>query len=333
MTTRRPLLTATFFFLLIFFLGVVGYYLLSPNASLIDAIYMTVITISTVGYGEVLTLTPGGKIFTIGLITLSFLFLAYSIKVFGETVFQGEFLTYLKTKKSRSMIQKLNKHTIICGCGRNGHEALRQLTKHGQPVVVIEKDTSVLDQLPKKILKIEGDAQDEKILQLARIKTAANLLVTLPEDAANLYVVLAARELAPGLKIISRAAHQSSLKKLQFAGADHVVMPDKIGGHHMVALLLKPDLIRFLDTLSEDATMQTKIAEIALDNLSESYANKTLAELEIRNKTGCNVIGYIPPNDRAIINPKANQQIQNDGKLIVLGDGTALGVLQNMFLA
>jgi len=101
----------------------------------------------------------------------------------------------------------------------------------------------------------------------------------------------------------------------------------------MVALLLKPDLIRFLDTLSEDATMQTKIAEIALDNLSESYANKTLAELEIRNKTGCNVIGYIPPNDRAIINPKANQQIQNDGKLIVLGDGTALAVLQNMFLA
>ena len=314
-------------------MGVVGYYVLSPDASLIDAVYMSVITISTVGYGEVLTLTPAGKLFTIGFIVLSFLFLAYNIKIFGETFLQGEFLQYLKTKRTRSMIHALQGHTIICGCGRNGLEALEQLIKQHQDVVVIEKDPRVLEQLPKKVLRICGDAQDESIFMGANIQKAAHLLVTLPDDAANVYVVLAARELAPQLKIISRASQQTSLGKLQFAGADHVVMPDKIGGHHMVVLLLRPDLIRFLDTLSADATQQTKIAEFPLGKLPQTLANKTLAELKIRNQTGCNVIGYIPHDGRAIINPKAEQTLEDDGKLIVLRDTQALAELQRMFLA
>jgi voltage-gated potassium channel len=200
------------------FIGTVGYMVLSGD-TFIDALYMTVITISTVGFGLIHPLTAPEKIFTIFLIILSVSLYGYIVKVMSENMANGAFFENLKLKKMQKKIDSLSGHTIVCGYGRNGQKAVTKLQNYDQKIVIVEREESLIKAIEKdKILYVNGDATFDENLILAGVQNAGNLIVALPSDADNLFIVLTARQMNKGLTIISRASNESSYNKLKIAG-------------------------------------------------------------------------------------------------------------------
>lgn len=295
--------------------------LIDPRFSFLDALYMTINTIGTVGFREVHPLTQTGQIFTIFLIITGFGTFAFAISSLTSYVLTGEFREYYRITKNLNAIEELSGHTIICGYGRNGRQAAHVLKKHGRRFVVIEQKKEVIDTLKHKHseLVLEGDATQDDILGKAGIARASSLITTLPIDADNLFIVLSARTLNPNLIIISRASDDNSDKKLKIAGANNVIMPDKIGGAHMASLVLKPDVIEFIDHITGQGGPDINLEEILFDNLPIPLRNKTIRDLEIRNKSGANIVGFKKGNGEFVINPDPDTQLIPDGKLFVLG--------------
>lgn len=308
------------FFLVCFvsLIGVLGFRYLS-NYTWIDAIYMTVITMTTVGFSEVSPLDSTAKVFTIFLIISSVFIFAFALSVVTEYILGKNSLDLLKKKQIKNKINHMNKHVIVCGYGRNGMQAVARLKTYNMPFVVIENDPAVIAKYESEVLFIQGDANEDEVLEAAGIYKAQYLICTLPNDAVNLFVVLSARQLNASLFIITRASEISAEKKLSLAGANKVIMPDKIGGDHMASLVVIPDLITFMDKLSTDGKKNTNLEEVAIARFAGSSAMNSLRDLDLRKKTGCTIIGYITPEGNYIINPDAELSLSPKGKLIVLG--------------
>ena len=317
----RKLYFAGALLLIVVLIGTIGYMLIDPRFSFLDALYMTINTIGTVGFREVYPLTQTGQIFTIFLIITGFGTFAFAISSLTSYVLTGEFREYYRITKNLNAIEELSGHTIICGYGRNGRQAAHVLKKHGRRFVVIEQKKEVIATLKQKHseLVLEGDATQDDILEKAGIVRASSLITTLPIDADNLFIVLSARTLNPNLIIISRASDDNSDKKLKIAGANNVIMPDKIGGAHMASLVLKPDVIEFIDHITGQGGPDINLEEILFDNLPIPLRNKTIRDLEIRNKSGANIVGFKKGNGEFVINPDPDTQLIPDGKLFVLG--------------
>jgi voltage-gated potassium channel len=329
---KSPLTRALSLLLFVLLFGVFGFYWIETNYSLFDALYMTVITLSTVGYGEVGNLSDQGRTFAILFILIGFLIVAIAIRFIVEYLISGWSINALKQKKNTEMINALEGHTIVCGYGRNGRQAVTRLKRHQQAYVVIEQNEQLITDNEKEILFLKGDALKDDILLAAGIKRAKNLISALPDDADNLFVVLSARQLKPEIDIVSRVSEENNQSKLALAGANHVIMPDKIGGDYMAALLTVPDLIHFLGNLDwwKDE-ISPNVEEVDLSKVPETYHNKTLAEMDLRKRTGCNVIGYRDENGKQFINPDASLSLSTQGKLIVLGSGESIKKLNQMF--
>jgi voltage-gated potassium channel len=300
--------------------GTLGYMLIE-SFSLLDAFYMTVITIATVGYGEVHTLGTEGRIFTAFLIITSFGTFAYAVSSITRFVTDGEFNRFFKNKKLNAAIEKLSDHVIICGYGRNGRQAAHVLKKHDKRFVVIELDEKITGPITHKFsdLVLTGNATQDETLLEAGIMRASALITTLPADADNLFIVLTARYLNPTLNIISRASDDGSDTKLKIAGADNVIMPDKVGGAHMASLVMKPDVMEFIDQITVQGGDNINLEEITFDKLTATLKNKTLKDLEIRNKSGANIIGFKTAGGEYMVNPNAETQIIPHSKIFVLG--------------
>jgi voltage-gated potassium channel len=248
-------------------IGVSGYMLLSGD-SFINSLYMTVITMSTVGFSEVHPLNPAEKVFTIFLILTSITVFGYALSSFTEYIVSGQLFQQLKLKKVQKKIEKLEGHTIVCGYGRNGKQAMLKLKNYNQQVVVIERDKDNISTLDTEgIINVEGDATIDETLIKAGIEKASNLITALPSDADNLFVVLTAKQLNKNCRIISRASSDSSFGKLKIAGADNVIMPDKLGGAHMASLVVTPDLLEFVDRLAFEGESIANLEEVAINDL------------------------------------------------------------------
>ncbi len=310
--------------------GVFGYRFLS-DYSWVDAFYMTIITVTTVGFSEVRPLDPQAKVFTVFLIITSVFIFAFAISVITEYVLSRNSLQLLKKKKVKNKIRSLNNHIIICGFGRNGNQAAKRLKAYNRPFVVVERDKEVVEKYEDDILFVEGDANEDEVLAQAGIENAQYLIATMPDDAANLFVVLSAKQLNKNLFIISRASQVTSQKKLKLAGANKVIMPDKIGGDHMASLVVMPDLITFMDKLSTEGEHTTNLEEVTIETFMTKVDNHSLRDLDLRRKTGCTIIGYIEPNGNYIINPEADLKLQPQGKVIVLGRPEQIKKLNEMF--
>jgi voltage-gated potassium channel len=299
----------------------------------IDALYMTVITVSTVGFMEVKPLDLDAKIFTILLIITSVTIFGYIISAVTDYISNNKLMEEIKHKKVQKSISKLKGHTIVCGFGRNGKQAISRLRSHKQNCVLIENDPELIDEIELEgdILYIKGDATDDEALLGAGVKNAANLITTLPSDADNLYVVLSTRQLNKDCTIVSRASIDSSYKKLKVAGADNVIMPDKIGGAHMASLVITPDIIEFIDRLSIEGESSSNIEELVIEDLPEEYKNKSILDLDLRRRTGCTVIGFKTPDKEYIINPDANTILVPKSKLIVIGRPGEIKKLNELF--
>ena len=317
--------------LLITITGTAGYIVIE-GYNLLNAFYMTVITMATVGFSEVHPLSDPGKMFTAFLIITSFGTFAYAVTSITSYITDGEFKEYFKTRRLTSELEKLENHVIICGYGRNGKQAARVLKSHGQRFVVIEqKEDSVQTMLEKyPHLVIKGDSTQDEILLQAGIARARSLITTLPVDADNLFICLSARTLNPKLNIISRASDDNSDKKLKAAGADHVIMPDMVGGAHMASLVMKPDVVEFIDYIT-GVSVEINLEEITFDSLPASLQNKTIRELEIRNKSGANIIGFKTAKGEYVINPAPETLLIPNAKLFVLGTSEQIKKLKEIF--
>lgn len=300
--------------------------------SFIDALYQTIITVSTTGFREVHEFGEGEKIFTIGLILSSLIIFGYAVSSFSEYLISGQFFYQLKIKQVQKKIEALTGHTIVCGYGRNGRQALAKLDSYKQQVVIIEQDKEIIEALDRRgILNVEGDASLDETLIKAGIYRAANLITVLPSDADNLFVVLTAKQLNKQCKIISRASKETSNSKLKIAGADNVIMPDKLGGAHMAMLVVTPDVIEFVDRLTIEGDTTANLEEIAVNDLPTSYIGKTILDLDLRRKSGCTVIGYKSPEQEYVINPDASLTLTADANLIVLGRPEQIQKLRELF--
>lgn len=331
MSIRKKLYTAILLLIIVLTIGVSGFMLISGD-SFVDALYMTVITISTVGFGLNHPLTPEGKLFTIFLILLSVTLYGYIIKVISENIASGNFFEELKHNKMQKKIDSLHNHTIVCGYGRNGAQALTKLRKYNQESVIIERDNNRAELLEKGgNMIVHGDATDDAVLEKSGIQNAKSLIAALPSDADNLFIVLSARQMNKSLHIISRASDESSYKKLKIAGADNVIMPDKLGGDHMASLVVTPDVIEFVDMLSVEGECSSNLQEIMVDDLPKAYMSQSILDLDLRKKTGCNVIGFITNEDEYIVNPEATTKLVKGSKLIVLGRQEQIEKLRTLF--
>jgi voltage-gated potassium channel len=299
-------------------IGISGFIIIE-DYTISEAVYSTVIVLSTVGLGAIRTLSEEGRWFVTILILISIGIFAYGISVVSTFVFEGELQRYFKYRKVEKKIEGLKGHVIVCGFGRNGRQACEQLESHGQPFVAIEMNDKIISEMHEvsNLLFVEGDATKDEVLLQAGIKHANAIITTLPNDAANVFVVLTARELNPKLKIISRASEDSSERKLKRAGANNVIMPDKIGGTHMATLVTRPDVLEFLDYIT--GKINIRLEEILYSNLNDRLKGKSIRELEIRNKTGANIIGFKTDDGDYIVNPEPDTIMKPDAKLFVLG--------------
>lgn len=331
MDIKKNLYIAGLLLLVVLSIGVTGYMSIEED-SFVDALYMTVITVSTVGFGLIHELSDEGKLFTISLIFLSVFLYGYVLKVLSENIAIGTFFEELKLKRMQKKIDLLSSHTIVCGYGRNGQQAVAKLSKFKEDCVVIERGEEGIKQLDiEERNYIIGNATEDEVLEACGIERAKNLIVALPSDADNLFIVLSARQMNKELTIISRASDESSYRKLKIAGADNVIMPDKLGGEHMASLVVTPDIIEFVDMLSLEGEYSANLQEILVDELPNGYLSKSIRDLDLRKKTGCSVIGYKTIDNEYVINPEADTKLLEGSKLIVLGRPEQVALLQSLY--
>jgi voltage-gated potassium channel len=328
---RSKISTAIILLVLLLFTGIIGFKIIS-DYSWIDALYMTVITITTVGFGEVQPLDPQAKIFTIFLILTSVIIVGYALTIITEFIISKNDISELKQKKMQKKIDALSNHIVICGFGRNGKQAAKKLLTHKRSFVVVESNKEIIDKHQNEdILFVLGNANEDEVLQLSGIERAECLISALPNDSDNVFVVLSARQMNNTARIISRASNESSYSKLKLAGANNVILPDKIGGDHMASLVVVPDLLEFIDNLSIVGSSGINIEEIAVEKLYNTSNIKTIQDLDLRKKTGCNVIGYKDETGHYTINPEANQKLVPNSKVIVLGRPEQIQNLNNTY--
>ena len=241
-------------------------------------------------------------------------------------------ISELKRKKMQKKIDALSNHIVICGFGRNGQQAAKKLGTHNRTFVVVESDKEIIDKHQNEgILFVLGNANEDEVLQSAGIQRAECLISALPNDSDNVFVVLSARQMNKTIRIISRASNESSYSKLKLAGANNVILPDKIGGDHMASLVVVPDLLEFIDNLSIIGQTTINIEEIAVEKLYDTSNIKTIQDLDLRKKTGCSVIGFKDEKGHYIINPEANQKLVPNSKVIVLGRPEQIQNLNSTF--
>jgi len=329
---RSKIYTAISLLIILLVIGVIGFRFMS-HYTWVDAFYMTVITITTVGFGEVQPLDDKSKIFTIFLILNSVVIVGYALTIITEFILSKNNIEELKQKKMQKKIDALNNHIIICGFGRNGKQAATKLLAHKQPFVIIEKNKEVIEKFEDENTPfVLGNANEDEILQQAGITRASTLISALPNDADNLFVVLSARQMKSDLRIISRASQETSYEKLKLAGANNVILPDRIGGDHMASLVVVPDLIEFIDNLAIVGESNINIEEVQVEKLYDpSTVIKTIKDLDLRHKTGCTVIGFKDGNGEYIVNPEAELKLVPNSKVIVLGRPEQIQKLNTVF--
>lgn len=319
--------------LFVLLLGIIGFMALE-NYTLVEAFYMTVITISTVGFTEVRTLQTGGQLFASFLIILNIGVFAYALAVFSYFIVEGKVFKNMFTAMINQQISELENHVIVCGYGRYGREISEHFFAHNQAFVVIEENSDKIEMMRQseaKILFIEADATTDEALLAAGIKKASCFITALPGDAENVFTVLTARQLNPKLNIISRSVDSKSISKLELAGANHVITPEQIGGFYMAMLVSKPGAIEFFSFLTSKYDGDINFEEIAFEDLPEGMQYKSIKDIRLRQNSGANIIGYRNGEGRYTINPAPEIILSPGTSFIVLGDRLQLKKMNGYF--
>ena len=329
MDRTTHLIIVVLFSVLLVALGTVGYMLIE-NWSMLDSLYMTVITLSTIGYGEVHAVSQTGRIFTLVLIFLGVGFFLYVIGNVVQFLVEGRIRLVLGRLKLDKKIGQLNNHYIVCGYGRMGRALCRYLTQKNLEYVAIEKN---VDRIPVMnqdgILYISGEATAEENLLKAGLKRASNLITALGTDADNVFLVLLAKGLNPNLYVVARASQNASKMPLYTAGADIVVSPFDVGARRMAHAVLRPNVIRFLELAFADESTDIHIEEVTVSE-SSTLVDVSLQESGIRQNYDLIILSIVNQDGTMVFNPSATTRISAGGSVIAVGSSENLMKLEEI---
>jgi voltage-gated potassium channel len=299
--------------------GTVGYTLIE-GWGVLDALYMTVITMGTVGYGETRPLNDAGRLFTIGLIVMSIGIAGYSISTLAAFIVEGEFFRLIQERRMDQRIAKLTDHLILCGGGRTGRHIAEEFFRTKTPFVLIELDLEALamSQQIGDFPYLQADATEDDTLRLAGIERAKGLVAALGEDKDNVFIVLSARALNPRLRVVARVNDEANANKLIKAGADDVVSPNAIGGLRMASIMLRPAVVTFLDEMLRVPGQTLRVDEVHIEHIP-GLQGKTLGEANIPKRTGMLVMAIKSPTRGYQFNPGAGTILRAGDILIVVG--------------
>jgi len=310
-------------------IGTFGYSMVE-DWSLFDSLYMTVITLATVGFKEVQPLSDQGKLFTIVLIISGTGMIAYTLSSLLQFTLEGQLRKILGRKKLESRISKLRDHYIICGFGRIGNLICSEFHSHPLPFVVVEKESQLVERLARSgYMYVEGDATDDETLQSAGIEHAKGLITAVTSDTDNVYITLTARGLNPKLFILARASAEGSEKKLMRAGASKVISPYTIGANRMAQAILRPSVVDFIEIATTSENLELQIEEITIDPSSE-LTGKSLVDSGIRQSMGIIIVGIKLTDNEMTFNPPSYTVIEPNSVLITLGEIPAIEKLEKI---
>ena len=313
----------------IIFIGTVGFMVIE-KLSPIDALYMTIITLSTVGFREVTPLHETGKIFVIFLILFGVVITGFLVTILGQLVLEGQFNEIYGRRKMEKKISNMTNHHIIAGYGRVGRQVALEFLRKNVQFVVIEKDLgAVSDMYKDTILFLEGEATDDDVLRSAGIEKANTLISTLPDEAQNVYLTLTARFMNKDLQIIGRADYEDGVKKLKRAGANHVVTPHVLGGIRMAMATLRPNVVDFMHSTSLGESGLT-IEELRIPNES-AFSGKSLKDSNIKQEFGVTVIGIKKPDREMIVAPGPDVLLESRDILVLIGHDDGLENISKRF--
>lgn len=315
--------------LLLLSLGTGGY-MIVEGWRFLDALYMTVITLGTIGFKEVHDLSDQGKLFTMLLVVFGVSTLGYMVSSVAQLMFEGQIHRIIGRKKVEKKIDALNEHYIICGFGRIGSMICRELAANEVPFVVVEHNIEVLEHIEdNRYLWMKGDATQDDTLVKAGIQKAKGLVSVVTSDSENVYITLTARGLNPDLHILARSGEEGTELKLKRAGANKVVSPYAIGGMRMAQSILRPNVVDFIEIATASEHLDLQMEEINIPNDSD-FAGQTLVSTGIRKETGVIIVGIKKSRGHMVFNPNPQAAIDEGDTLIVLGDPASVDKLEEL---
>jgi len=324
-SSRREIMLASLALLVLFGIGTAGYMLIE-GWPWMDGLYMTFITLSTIGFQEIQTLSDVGRLFTLGIGITGIGLLTFVVARSAQLLFASD---RLRTRRIMKQIDSLSDHYIICGYGRVGQRLAEDLEQAGRSFVVIDiADEEISDLQEAGYLHVQGNAEEEAVLRQAGIERAYSLILALPEDSSNVFVALTAREMNPDLFILARTVDHDNRSKLRNAGADKVIAPSEVGADRMAQVVLRPNVDQFMEQVLHTSALGLQIDEVEV--LPEApLAGQTLAESNFRQQFKAIVIGIIDGETGSMtFNPSAAQRIRAGDILIMIGDSGAIEALR-----
>jgi voltage-gated potassium channel len=319
-TRWRRLLVALALILALTVAGTLGYHFIE-GWPLLDSLYMTIITLATVGYGETHPLNEIGRVFTIGLIVTAVGAMGYAISSLATFIIEGEFNSILQGQRMSNRIAKLENHIILCGGGATGKYVAEELAKTHTPYVLVEQDTEHLQRVLETagdIPYLQGDATRDETLLSVGIERARGLIAVLGEDKDNVFVVLSARSLNPKLRIVSRLIEEENAEKLRKAGADEIVSANAIGGLRMASVMIRPSVVSFLDQMMRVPDQTLRVDEIHTGD-APGLVGQTLIEADLKRRAGVLIVAVKSEDGQYHFNPDAHTVLNRGDVLIVIG--------------
>jgi voltage-gated potassium channel len=309
--------------------GTIGYQLIE-GWDLLDSLYMTVITVTTVGYMEVHPLSPAGRIFTMLLALGGVFWLFYSATTVIQGIVSGEIRRHLGRQRMERKLAQLQGHMIVCGFGRMGHCVCQEFAALGIPFVIVDRDAALMEgfAMPHGVA-LHGDATSDEVLKTAGVERARGLVTVAASDAANLFITMSARLLNESLHIVARAEEEGAEKKLVRAGANRVVSPYTIGGQRVAQAMLRPTVMDFLELATRGGHDELQIEEVRLHAGGE-LSGALVRDTRIRQELGIIIVAIKKPEGRMLFNPPPDARLEADDVLVALGHRDQLDRLETM---
>ncbi|PEJ33876.1 potassium channel protein [Bacillus pseudomycoides] len=320
MNARRQLWIAVICMCFVVVLGTIGFMMIE-EISLFQAFWMTMITVLTVGYGDAVPLTQGGKIFALLIIPVGVGIVTYAIGVVAAMIIEGNLFHAVRRKKMGKQIAQIQDHIIVCGCGRVGLQVVHELQEKNIPFVVVDKEEAVLEK--EKLLYVHGDATEDQVLRKSGITRAAGLVAIVANDAENVFITLTARGLNSTIKIVARAEKPETEGKLRRAGANKVINPSSMAGIHIAKGIANPLTVHYIDTVLYGTDQAFAIEEVQIGERS-FLIGKTLIESNVRNQFDVTILAILRDGN-IIHNPTGQEKLQEHDMIIVSGPVEKLG--------
>jgi voltage-gated potassium channel len=336
-TTGRRLIIGCSLLFAVGTIAVIGYRIIGgPNVTLLNALYMAVVTLSGVGYGEIIDSSRNHALraFNMFIVLIGVAVAVYVFSQLTAFLVEGELRHLFRRNRMKKHIADLRQHYIVCGLGETGRHVVDELLKTQTPFVVIESSADAIARIKEShderyngLLYVTGDATDEKVLEQAGIDVAAGLISALPSDKDSLVIVVVVRQRNPAIRIVSRCTDLNFVERMVKAGANSTVSPNHIGGLRMASELLRPTVVGFLDLMLKEKSRTLRVEEIALSATS-SWAGKSLADLDLSERYNLLPLAVKHPgqaDDHLVVNPRGKTIVAAGAVIIVLGDSANLG--------